>query len=198
MNFKRKNLRIPIVKRKYADFFDTVAMRKSVRDFSDKEIKDKVIEILMQSARWAPSWQNKQCFSYIIVKEKEMIKEITKASGIFNNWMGKAPVIIVSCANPSLSGQRNGLHYFLVDAAISTEHLVLAATALGLGTCWVGAFDEDKIKKLLKIPENIRVIALIPVGYSDKIKFIKSTLLSIIINNKRRKRIEDLVHYEKW
>ncbi|NMC68428.1 MAG: nitroreductase [Spirochaetales bacterium] len=194
----RKRLRIPVIRRIYADLFDTIMARSSERDFLDKEIDYEKIDVIMESARWAPSWQNKQCWEYIVVKNKNLIKEIAKSSSFVNLWIAKAPCIIVSCADPSLSGFRDGLPYFLVDTAIATEHLVLAATALGFGTCWVGAFNEEKIKELLEIPENIRIVALIPIGYPVPQKPTRVTVTNLILSSNRRKWTDEFVHWEKW
>lgn len=198
MKKERKRLRIPVIRRKYLDLFDTIVGRRSVRNFLDKDIDDEKIDIIMEAARWAPSWQNKQCWSYIVIKDKQLIKEVARCSNIINIWMAKAPCIIVACADPYLSGKRDDLPYFLVDVAIATEHLVLAAEALGFGTCWVGAFDEDKIKKLLEIPDKIRVVALIPLGYLAPENHLKLTVYNIILNSTRRKWTDEFVHWEKW
>jgi len=194
----RKRLRIPVIRRIYADLFDTIIGRSSIRNFLDKEMDNEKIEVIMETARWAPSWQNKQCWEYIVVKEKSFIKEIAKSSSFVNVWMAKAPCIIVCCANPSLSGFRDDLPYFLVDVAIATEHLVLAATALGFGTCWVGAFNEEKIKNLLDIPDDIRIVALIPIGYPVPEEYKRPTITNIILNANRRKWTDQFVHWGKW
>jgi len=94
---------------------------------------------------------------------KEEIGEICR-----QNWMAQAPTIIVCCADPLASGIKWDQEYYLVDVGISMEHLVLAATDLGLGTCWVGAFNEKALKKALNVPRHIRVVALTPLGYPDE------------------------------
>jgi len=98
------------------------------------------------AARLAPSWANKQCWSYVVVKDKAKIEKL--ANGIVNSWLKQAKVVIVACGDPKKSGSRNGIDYYLVDVAISMEHLVLAATDLCLGTCWIGTFDEAEVKKI--------------------------------------------------
>ncbi|MFH1327333.1 MAG: nitroreductase family protein, partial [Candidatus Bathyarchaeota archaeon] len=144
------------------EFIDVVATRKSVRGYANKEVEEEKLTKILEAARMAPSWANKQCWNYIVVKEKAKIDELVGRN--INSWLKKAPVIIVACGDPKESGSRNGMDYYLVDVAISMEHLVLAATNLGLGTCWIGFFDEAKVKQVLGVPENIKVVALTPLG----------------------------------
>lgn len=141
------------------EFMEVVSSRKSVRDYSDKEVEEEKLTKILEAARLAPSWANKQCCRYIIVKDKAKIQEL---AGGFNGWLRKAPVVLVACADPKESGSHNGMDYYLVDVGISMQQLILAATDLGLGTCWIGSFEESKIKRILMVPEKIRVIALTP------------------------------------
>jgi nitroreductase len=176
------------------EFMDVVVARKSVRGFMDKAVEDEKLAKVLEVARLAPSWANKQCCRYIVVKDKAKIQEV---SGSFS-WLKQAPVILVACANPKDSGDRNGMNYYLVDVGISMQQLVLAATALELGTCWIGAFDEAKVKKALQIPENIKVVAMTPLGYPSQKEGIGSKLLKTAIKAGKRKPIEEIVHHEKW
>jgi len=177
------------------EFMDVVAARKSVRSYNDKEVEEEKITKILEAARLAPSWANKQCWSYVVVEDKAKIEKL--ASGIVDSWLKQAKVVIVACGDPKESGSRNGMDYYLVDVAISMEHLVLAATDLGLGTCWIGTFDEVEVKKILEIPENIKVIALTPVGYPSN-DGVMNKLLTKLIGSKKRKPIEKMVHCEKW
>ncbi|MCW4001003.1 MAG: nitroreductase family protein [Candidatus Bathyarchaeota archaeon] len=174
------------------EFMDVVATRKSVRDYQDKPVEEDKITQILEAARQAPSWANKQGTKYIIVTDKKRIEDL---ANMFMGFVKKAPAVVVACANPKDSGSRNGMDYYLVDVVISMQQLVLAATNLGLGTCWIGGFDEDKVKKALEIPENVKVVALTPLGYmsgaSMKNKFIRNTMVS-------RKPLEEMVHREKW
>jgi nitroreductase len=144
------------------DFYDVVKTRKSVRSYKQDRVPEDVLLRILEAARLAPSWANKQCWRYVIVDEPGLISDIApavvKAFG--------APVMIVLCADPAQSGQREGKDYYLVDAAISMEHLVLAAAAEGLGTCWVaGRLEEASIRQALGVPDNLRVVAITPLGY---------------------------------
>ena len=177
------------------EFMDVVAARKSVRDYEDKPVEEEKIVKILEAARLAPSWANKQCCRYIVVKDKNKIQEL--ASGL-TGWLKKAPVIVVACADPKDSGDRNGMNYYLVDVGISMQQLVLAATAVELGTCWIGAFDEAKIKKSLGIPQNIKVVAMTPLGYPADKEGLGSKLIKTVVGAGKRKPLAEIIHQEKW
>ena len=177
------------------EFMDVVAARKSVRSYADKPVEEEKLFKILESARLAPSWANKQCCKYIVVKDKAKIQEL--ASGL-NGWLKQAPVIVVACADPKDSGDRNGMNYYLVDVGISMQQLVLAATDVGLGTCWIGAFDEAKVKKALGIPENIKVVAMTSLGYPADNEGFGTKLIKTAIGGGKRKPLADIVHREKW
>lgn len=176
------------------EFMDVVVSRESVRGYVDREVEEDKLAKILKAARLAPSWANKQCCKYVVVKDKEKIEEL--AGGI-KPWLRQAPVVLVACADPADSGIRNGMNYYLVDVCISIQQLILAATDLGLGTCWIGAFDEAKAKKLLELPEKVKVIALTPVGYPAK-EGLRSMHTRKFVAADKRKPIEEIVHREKW
>jgi nitroreductase len=177
------------------EFMDVVATRKSVRGYADRDVEEEKLAKILEAARLAPSWANKQCCSYVVIKDKEKIKEL---SSFINSWLKHAPVVLAACANPADSGSRNGMDYYLVDVGISMQQLVLAATDLGLGTCWIGAFDEAKLKKRLEVPENVRVVALTPLGYPAEKEGFGSKLARKFVGADKRKPFEEIVHREKW
>jgi nitroreductase len=176
------------------DFIDVVTSRKSVRDYQDKIVEEEKLEKIIEAARLAPSWANKQCTRYIVIKEKKTIQELAST---FIGWIKKAPIVIAACANPKDSGTHNNMDYYLVDVGISMEHLVLGATDQGLGTCWIGGFDEAKVNKTLQIPENIKVVALTPLGYPAALS-MRSKLVRSSSGAEKRKSLEEIVHKEKW
>ncbi len=176
------------------EFTDVITARKSTRDFDEKPVEEEKLNKILEAARLAPSWANKQCCKYIVVKDKANIAEL---AGILNSWLKKAPVVLAACADPKDSGSRNGMDYYLVDVGISMQQLILAATDLGLGTCWIGGFDEAKVKKILGVPENIKVVALTPVGYAAEAG-VRSKLVRKIVSADKKKPIEEIVHHEKW
>src|SRR5665648_410671 len=104
------------------DFMDVIAARKSVRGYADKTVEEEKLSKVLEAARLAPSWANKQCCRYIVVKDKATIQELSGSFG----WLYQAPIVVVACADPKNSGDRNGMKYFLVDVGISMQQLVLA------------------------------------------------------------------------
>jgi nitroreductase len=177
------------------EFMDVVAARKSVRSYADKPVEEEKLSTVLEAAMLAPSWANKQCCKYIVVTDKTKIQEL---AGGFNGWLKQAPVVVVACADPKDSGAHDSMNYYLVDVGISVQQLVLAATDLELGTCWIGGFDEAKIKKTLKIPENIKVVAMTPVGYPADKEGFGSKLRKRVVGSGKRKPLAEMVHQEKW
>ncbi len=180
------------------EFMEVVRKRRSVRSYSDRPVEDEKLEAMLEAARLAPSWVNKQCWHYIILKDKNNIAKVTSATMIFNKFLNTAPVLVVVCGDPEKSGSHNGLDYFLVDVAISLEHFVLAGTDQGLGTCWIGGFNEEQIKEILSIPERIRVVALTPVGYQSEEPTLGEIVRKKVIRGARRKAVSEFVHRERW
>lgn len=144
-----------------------VKKRRSIRKYRPDSVLEKDVETILEAARLAPSWGNRQCWQYIVVTDPGIKK---KLAGEEREWISNAPVIIVVCADPKASGHKTGLEYFMLDIGISFEHLILAATDLGLGTCWIGAFNEEIAKEVLRIPDGIRVVAFTPLGYPGEKK----------------------------
>ena len=153
----------------YEEIPDDIKLRNSVRRYKPTEVPiDKILTIL-DAARIAPSWENDQPVRYVVVNEPRVLKQITSVETVTmgNAWLKSAPCVIVGVADPSKSGVREGIPYYLVDFGASMENLMLAASSLGLGTCWIGAFNESRVKSILSIPEELRVVALTPLGYPD-------------------------------
>src|SRR4030042_4283746 len=146
------------------EFMDVVRKRRSIRRYKPDPVPEEEIKYIMEAARLAPSWANTQCWHFVVVTDSALKEKIGQAMN-GNKWMARAPVIIVACADPEKPGMRDDLANYLVDIGIAVEHLILAATDRGLGTCWVGAFREDMVKEALGVPNNIRVVECIPMGY---------------------------------
>jgi len=176
---------------------EVIRQRKSIRSFQQKPVPDEVLESLVDTAHQGPSWMNKQCWHFIIVKETITIQEIARA-GIINRWLKQAPALIIACADPHLSGTREGLPYFLVDTAIAMDHLILSATEKGLGTCWIGSFDEKKMKSLLGIPPRIRIVAFTPVGYPKEKESLGDRFRSGVVRSTKRKSLSEILHWNQW
>jgi nitroreductase len=143
---------------------DIAKKRYSVRSYLEKEVeRDKLVQIL-EAGRIAPSAVNYQPIHLLVItdqKEKEKVAEAYP-----RDWFKKAPVIIVACGDHSKSWKRNdGKDHCDIDVAIAIDHMTLAATDLGLGTCWVCAFDAKRCHEILELPEHLEVVALLPLGY---------------------------------
>ncbi len=127
---------------------------------------EEIIQRVLEAGRISPSWSNKQGVRYIVVRNPDRLAKLREATQ--QKWTATASVFIVVCINPLKSGKnKNDLEYFMVDAAIGLTQLMLAATNEGLGTCWMGWFNEEAIQEILKIPKEVRVIGLTPLGFPD-------------------------------
>ena len=136
-----------------------------MRKYKAIPVTDDDIKTVLEAARLAPSWGNKQCWQYIVITDQNTKNKLV---GEGREWISKAPVIIAACADPSKSGHKPGMDYYMLDIGISLEHLVLVATDLGMGTCWIGTFDEKRAKEAMGVPDEIRVVAYTPLGYPDE------------------------------
>ena len=148
------------------DFTKVIKSRRSIRKFTADPIPEEKIHRVLEAARLCPTWANKQGVRYIVVQNSEKVEKLREA--IQQKWTKTTSVFIVVCIDPRKSGKnKNNLEYFMVDAAIGFTHMVLAATNEGLGTCWVGWFDEEAIQAILEIPKKVRVIGVTPLGFPD-------------------------------
>jgi nitroreductase len=149
------------------DVLDAIRRRRSVRSYAlDKPIPADVMQRMLEALRLAPSACNIQPWHFILVADATLRREVARvANG--QSWMAEAPVIVVGCGFPEQAYKRMGGYGNSVDVdlAIALDHLTLAAVAEGLGTCWIGAFDEAKIKALLGVPRQVKVVAMTPLGY---------------------------------
>lgn len=178
---------------------DVIERRHSIRKFKTAAIADEMLFKILLAAQLAPSWRNQQCWRFIILRDQKIKSKVIRCTSVFNqSWLGKEPIMIVACGDPELSGSRNGQPYYLVDVAIAMEHIVLAATDMGLGACWIGGFEEEPIKKILNIPENIRVVALSPLGYPDEKEGIVSIIAKKVVSSKNRNTINSFVYNDQW
>ncbi len=163
--------------------------RRSIRIFGDRPVEEEKLEAVLQAARLAPSWSNMQCWTFIVVKDQAVKEAIATAlaRNPAHEALITAPVIIVACADPELSGKINEKDYYLVDIGISFQQLCLEAWSQGLGTCWVAFFKEDAVRRILEVPENIRIVAMTPLGYAADYP-----------ESWGRKPLEEIVFHDKW
>lgn len=150
------------------DVFEAIKNRRSIRAFTNEQVSDAKVKKLIDAARRAPSAGNLQPWEFVIIRGQEVKRGLCKAAGN-QNFIEEAPVVIVVCANTLRSERGYGLRgvnlYCLQDTAAATQNMLLAAHALGLATCWVGAFSEEEVIKVLNIPKSVRPVAIIPVGH---------------------------------
>lgn len=168
--------------------FETITGRRSIRAFKSDDVSQEMIMKLVEAAKWAPSAGNLQPWEFIVVRKSEVKKRLAEAAHD-QAFIEEAPVVIVVCANEARSsesyGERGERLYCIQDTAAAIQNLLLAGYSLGLGTCWVGAFDEEKTKQILKIPCGIRLMAIIPVGYPAEFP-----------QPRKLRPLEEIVHYE--
>lgn len=149
---------------------EAIKNRRSIRKFKEKKVSESDIQTLLHVAHMAPSAGNLQAREFITVSSEEGRRDLASAA-LDQEFVREAPVVIVVCANTTRSESRymaRGTLYAIQDATASVMNILLAAHSLGLGTCWVGAFDERGVVSLLNLPEHVRPIALIPIGYPDE------------------------------
>jgi nitroreductase len=172
------------------DVFETIKGRRSIRAYRDIEVPQEIVEKLIEAARWAPSAGNIQPWEFIIVRNPETKRRLAEAA-LGQSFIEEAPVVIVVCADEERSargyGTRGRTLYCIQDTAAAIQNIHLAAYALGLGTCWVGAFKEDEARKILNIPGGVRPVAIIPVGYPAESPSPRS-----------RRPLKEIIHYERF
>ena len=146
------------------DVIDLITKRRSIRSYADRPVEREKIERLLEAARLAPSASNRQEWRFVVVTDEARRAALAKAAAD-QAFVAKAPVVIAGCAETDGHVMRCGQPSYSIDVAIAIDHITLQAVAEGLGTCWIGAFYEDQVKEILSIPEEIRVVELLTVGY---------------------------------
>lgn len=166
------------------ELFDVIKKRYSARSYKADQVEQEKLDMILEAARLAPTAANRQAFKILVIKtegRREGLKKIYK-----HDWFADAPVVIAVCAIPEKNWiRRDSKNYSDVDAAIVMDHIILAATALGLGTCWIGALDLQAAREILELGENIEPVAFTPLGYANE-----TTV------NKIRKDLKELAVYQ--
>jgi nitroreductase len=182
-----KQLQYSKVTGEIMEFFELVSKRRSIRLFEKREIEKEKIQKILECANQAPSAGNLQGYEIFVVTQKTQLAQLVGASQ-GQGFLEQVSVVLVFCANPSRSGQRYKERgeklYCIQDATIACTYAMLAATALGLSTVWVGAFVENEVIKVLGIPATLRPIALLPIGYAEIPQRASS-----------RRPLDDLIHF---
>jgi len=170
------------------DVYEAITARKSVRAFEERDVPQGVLSRLLEGARLAPSASNRQEWRCVVGRDRATRKRLARAANA-QAFVGHAPVVLACCAETDGHVMPCGQLCYPIDVAIAIDHITLYAVAEGLGTCWIGAFDEDQVKELLGIPAHIRVVAMLPIGYpQDPAPMAKSRLpLETIVKQERRR-----------
>jgi nitroreductase len=146
------------------DVYEAIKTRRSVRAFENMDVPEDVLTRLMEAARLAPSASNRQETRFVVVRDPETRMKLAVAARN-QKFVGEAPVVLACCAETDGHKMPCGQPCYPIDVAIAVDHLTLCAVAEGLGTCWIGAFDEAQVKDILGIPPDARVVELMPIGY---------------------------------
>jgi nitroreductase len=168
--------------------YEAVRTRKSVRSFSARAVEPEKITRMLEAARLAPSAKNLQEWRFVVVTDAQVISRVTAEAAGAYSFAAEAPVLIVVCAVTDKGLMSCGHSRYAVDCAAAVDHLMLAAVEEGLGTCWIGGFQQKPVKQQLNIPEEVEVFALLPVGYPSDPAPVQ----------KRRKAFGELVYYNSW
>ena len=170
------------------DVFETIQKRRPFRSYEKKPIPRETLEKLLEAGRLSPSAKNIQPWHFIVVTDSAKRKALSK--GAYAKFLSETPAVVVLCGD-----QKASPDWYVVDVALAGENMVLAATSEGLGTRWVSSFEEDKVKTLLEIPENLRVVALLAVGYDKSSASITSKVIRFI---RRRKSLREIASWETY
>lgn len=168
------------------DVLSAIRDRRSVRSYSSKEVEDEKLDKVLEAARLSPSASNRQSWKFIVVRDAEMRAKLADAAN-GQMFIAQAPVIIACCGTDPDGVMMCGQHRHSVDLSIATSYMILEAHEQGLGTCWLGSFDEKKVKELLGIPANVRVVTMTPLGYPAG-----------AVSKTPRKQPGDVICYEKY
>jgi len=172
------------------DVFEAIKSRRSIRAYTGDEVSDETVKRLIDAARWAPSAGNIQPWEFVVVRDP-VTKRRLSAAALDQAFIEEAPIVIVVCADKDRSGWRYGRRgvnlYCLEDTAAAMQNMLLAACALGLGACWIGAFREEAVEGILKTPKALRPVAIIPIGHpAEKPRA------------PQRRSIGEITHYESF
>jgi len=171
------------------EFYEVVKTRRSIRAYKSDPIPEDVLIRVLEAMRIAPSGSNRQPWKFILVKGNDLKKKVGDACGNMK-FVSDAPSIVVACGQ-NIHYNRGGYmgdQSMLIDVSIAMTHLILAARAEGLGTCWIGAFDNEKLKDIIGIPEDVNVVAISPIGYPKQ----------GFSGPGARKQIEEIVSTDKY
>jgi nitroreductase len=170
------------------DVYEAIEKRRSIRNYEPTPVPEEKLEKILDAARLAPSANNLQPRHFIVVTNPEKRKALS--GGIDARFLKHTPVVIVACGD-----EKTAPEWYAIDVAIAVENMVLAATGEGIGTCWIGSFDENQVQDTLKIPKNLRVIVLLAVGYPSDNENLTS---KVSPEARGLKPLEEIVSLEQY
>lgn len=170
------------------EVFEAILRRRSVRSYLPDPVPQEKLNRILEAGRLSPSAMNRQPWHFIVVTDPERRGRL--AHGKFGGMLKEAPVVIVGCGDKEASPK-----WYKVDTAIALQTMVIAATGEGLGTCWVGSFDEQKVKEILKIPDRYEVVAMLAMGYPKEGPSLIGAVTSVL---RRKKEIGEIVSYGEF
>jgi nitroreductase len=177
--------------------FDTIRKRCSLKEhISSQDIEPEKLNTILEAGRLAASARNTQPWRFIVVQERHAIEELTEAFSKSNQVIKNAPVILVVCARAVDDFTRDGKEYYLFDVGLAVGNMLLAATDLGLVTHLMTAFDEEQVKNILHIPEDVRVMVATPLAYPLEVSYEEASRERL--SKRTRKCLEELVYYNLW
>jgi nitroreductase len=165
---------------------DVIKARGSIRSYKDKPLPKQALLDILEAARMAQSADNRQPWEFIVVTDPATKSKLVHAAGN-QSFVGKAAAVLVCLANPEESASVGPFEGFLIDLAIAIENMALTAWDLGIGSCWIGAYNEEMVKALLGVPKNLRVMSLLTLGHPDERP-----------RGKYRKEPDEIFHYQKY
>ncbi len=157
------------------EFYDVVASRYSCRRYLDRPVEEATLLRILEAARRAPSANNRQESRFVVVRDPET-REALKEAAHGQSFVAEAPVVVVACAETDERVMSSGFRADVVDVTIAMEHVALAATAEGLGTCWIGAFDQEPVRRAIGAPDSVPIVHLMTLGYPADEPRLKSRL----------------------
>lgn len=179
------------------DVIEAIKTRRSVRHYQATPVDEETLKLVLEAARWAPSWANTQCWRFVVVRDpniKSQLADILRPTNPAMDAIRNAPVVIVACTEMEKSGYMEGepyphnkLDWCLFDLGLAVENLLLAAHSFGLGTVPVGSFDAKRAAEILGIPAGFRAVLMTPLGYREREP-----------RPRPRKELSEIVFYERW
>ena len=170
------------------DLMEAIRTRRSIRRYKPTPVPEKLLKEVLSAARLAPSANNAQPWKIVVVRDEDAKRRLA-AGANGQKFIAQAPIVLVACGIPDEAFPTVGgyMSSDVMDVSIALDHLTLAAHSVGLGTCWIAWFKEEKIKAILAIPEDVKVVAMTPLGYPDEAP-----------DRTPRRNLEELISYEKY